>query len=161
RRPPKGAGWYRTSVEAETCSCDRPGELPAARGPPAEFDGTVDHVLSEKAARLPSAPGVYLWRDAAGRVLYVGKAADLRSRPRTYLAGRDARPLVQLLLRRAVDVEVIPTRTAAEALLLENTTIKRERPPYNLRLKDDKAYLVVRIDRDHEFPRLRLVRRIK
>src|SRR5262245_45375424 len=117
--------------------------------------------LAAKAARLPASPGVYLWKDADGRTLYVGKAADLRARVRTYLGGRDARPLVCLLMRRATDVEVVPTRNAAEALLLENTTIKKERPPYNLRLKDDKSYLVVRVDRDHPFPRLRLVRRIK
>src|SRR5204863_9594780 len=117
--------------------------------------------LTAKAARLPASAGVYLWKDVDGRVLYVGKAGDLKARVKTYLAGRDARPLVRLLLRRAADVDVIPTRTAAEALILENTTIKRERPPYNLRLKDDKAYLVVRIDRTHDFPRLRLVRRIK
>jgi len=116
--------------------------------------------LSAKAARLPSSPGVYAFKDAGGRTLYVGKAGDLRARVRTYLAGRDTRPLVRLFLRRAVDVDVVVTRTASEALLLENTRIKAELPPFNLRLKDDKAYLVVRVDRTHPFPRLRLVRRI-
>ena len=117
-------------------------------------------VLLERASRLPSAPGVYAFKDDAGRSLYVGKAGDLRARVRTYLSGNDTRPLISLVLRRAVDVEVVATRTASEALLLENTWIKRDRPPYNLRLKDDKSYLVLRVDRSHPFPRLRLVRRI-
>ena len=117
--------------------------------------------LAAKVDRLPASPGVYLWKDGEGRVLYVGKAGDLRARTKSYLAGRDTRPLVRLLMRRAVDVDAIPTRTASEALILENSTIKREQPPYNLRLKDDKAFLVVRVDRDHPFPRLRLVRRIR
>lgn len=116
--------------------------------------------LAAKAARLPTTPGIYLFKDADGRVLYVGKASDLKSRVRTYLAGRDSRPLVALFLRRAVDVEFVTTKSAAEALILENVRIKTDRPPYNLRLKDDKNYLVVRIDKTHDFPRLRLVRRI-
>lgn len=116
--------------------------------------------LVEKAARLPTSPGIYLFKDADGRVLYVGKASDLRARVRTYLLGRDTRPLVALFLRRAVDVDVVTTKSAAEALILENLRIKTERPPFNLRLKDDKNYLVVRIDTTHDFPRLRLVRRI-
>ncbi len=116
--------------------------------------------LAAKAARLPSGPGIYLFKDADGHALYVGKASDLKSRVRTYLAGRDSRPLVALFLRRAVDVDFITTKSAAEALILENVRIKTDRPPYNLRLKDDKNYLVVRIDKTHDFPRLRLVRRI-
>jgi excinuclease ABC subunit C len=116
--------------------------------------------LAERAARLPAGPGVYAFKDAAGRVLYVGKAADLRARVRSYVAGRDARPLVRLLMRRAVDVDVVATKSASEALLLENSRIKAEKPPYNLRLKDDKSYLVVRVDRSHPFPRVRLVRKI-
>jgi excinuclease ABC subunit C len=136
--------------------------VPAVAG---AYDARVDRPppsdLSAKVDRLPAKPGVYLWKDADGRVLYVGKAGDLRARTRSYLGGRDARPLVRLLMRRATDIDAIPTRTAAEAALLENDTIKRERPPYNLRLKDDKAFLVVRVDRAHAFPRLRLVRRIR
>ncbi len=117
--------------------------------------------LEARVARLPDEPGVYQWLDDAGRTLYVGKAARLRSRVRSYLGKGDGRPLVRLLMRRAVRVEVTTTATPSEALLLENTLIKRERPPYNLRLKDDKSYLLVRVDRSHTFPRLRLVRKIK
>ena len=118
--------------------------------------------LIERVKRLPTGPGVYRWRDATGRVLYVGKAANLRGRARSYLReGGDGRLLVRLLMRRATDVDAISTNTPEEALLLENTLIKQEKPPYNLRLKDDKSYLLVRVDRTHAFPRLRLVRKIK
>ena len=121
----------------------------------------VPDELREKASRLPNAPGIYLFRDREGRALYVGKASDLRARVRQYLGGQDTRPLIRLLLRRATDVEIVQTKSASEALILENSRIKSERPPYNLRLKDDKAYLVVRVDRTHAFPRLRLVRKIR
>jgi excinuclease ABC subunit C len=118
--------------------------------------------LRERARRIPTGPGVYRWLDAEGRVLYVGKAADLRARVRSYLGQRgDGRPLVHLLMRRAVDVDVVTTNTPEEALLLENTLIKQEKPPYNLRLKDDKSYLLLRVDRTHPFPRIRLVRKVK
>ncbi|MHC5009827.1 MAG: excinuclease ABC subunit UvrC, partial [Planctomycetota bacterium] len=100
-------------------------------------------------------------KDADGRILYVGKAANLRTRVASYLRGGDGRPLVRLLMRRAADLDIVATRTPEEALLLENTFIKKERPPYNLRLKDDKSYLLVRVDRTHPFPRLRLVRRAR
>jgi len=119
-------------------------------------------VLRERVARLPAEPGVYVWKDAHGRALYVGKAENLRSRVRSYLnEGGDGRPLIRLLMRRAADVDVIVCSSAGEALLLENTLIKQERPHYNLRLKDDKSYLLVRVDREHPFPRLRLVRKVK
>ena len=117
--------------------------------------------LGARIARIPTGPGVYLWKDDTGRVLYVGKATNLRQRLRSYLGRGDDRPLVHLLMRRAADVDVITTDSPDAALLLENTLIKKERPPYNLRLKDDKSYLLVRVDRKHPFPRLRLVRRVK
>lgn len=118
--------------------------------------------LETRVRRLPTGPGVYLWKDDANRTLYVGKATNLRARVRSYLRPRgEARPLVHLLMRRVVDVEAITTDTPEAALLLENTLIKKEKPPYNLRLKDDKSYLLVRVDRRHPFPRLLLVRRIK
>ena len=113
-------------------------------------------LLRERARRVPTGPGVYRWLDGQGRILYVGKAANLRPRVRSYLSKRgDGRPLVHLLMRRAADVDVISTNTPEEALLLENTLIKQAKPPYNLRLKDDKSYLLVRVDRTHAFPRCR------
>ena len=107
---------------------------------------------------VPAKPGVYLFRDAAERVLYVGKARDLRARLRSYRRpGGDGRLMVRFLETQAERVETIVTRTEQEALLLEDTLIKQHKPPHNVRLKDDKSFLMLRID-DEPFPRLKLVR---
>jgi excinuclease ABC subunit C len=121
----------------------------------------VAEVVREKAARLPRSPGVYLFLDARNRVLYVGKAADLRSRVRQYLAGSDERRQVPVFLARSRDLDFQVTRTEAEALLLENTLIKRHRPHWNVRLRDDKAYPCLRLDTTHRFPRFTVVRRFR
>jgi len=110
---------------------------------------------------FPRASGVYLMSDARGKVLYVGKAKNLRARLHNYAApGGDGRPQVPHLLRRVAEVRCIVTATEKEALLLENTLIKERRPPYNIFLRDDKEYLLLRIDRKEEFPRPELVRRV-
>jgi excinuclease ABC subunit C len=124
-------------------------------------DPILPEAVVEKAAALPRSPGVYLFRDGRGAVLYVGKAADLRARVRQYLAGGDGRAQVPHFLARTRDLDFLVTRTEAEALLLENTLIKRHRPPWNVRLRDDKAYPCLRLDLRHEFPRLTLVRRFR
>ncbi len=99
--------------------------------------------------------------DAAGRILYVGKAKDLRSRIRNYTSpGGDGRPQIPHLVRQAASVRCIVTATEKEALLLENTLIKKHRPRFNVFLRDDKEYLLVRIDRQETFPRPSLVRRV-
>jgi len=104
-------------------------------------------------------PGVYLFRDADGRVLYVGKAGNLRSRLRSYRRpGGDGRLGVLFLERDAASVETIVTRTDAEAVLLEDVLIKQHKPPHNVRLKDDKSFLMLRLDLDERFPRLKFVR---
>ena len=113
---------------------------------------------SEGLQAVPERPGVYLFRGAAGAVLYVGKARDLRSRLATYRAGGDGRINLRFLERDAAEVETIVTRTEQEALLLEDELIKRHRPPHNVRLKDDKSFLMIRIDLDERFPRLKFVR---
>jgi excinuclease ABC subunit C len=117
--------------------------------------------VAAKAAALPRGPGVYLFKDGAGRILYVGKAADLRARVRQYVAGGDGRAQVPHFLARTRDLAFLVTRTEAEALLLENTLIKRHRPPWNVRLRDDKAYPCLRLDLRHRFPRLTVVRRFR
>ncbi len=119
--------------------------------------------LLDKVAALPTTPGVYLLKDAGGRILYVGKATNLRSRVRTYLDADTAaeRPHLAPFLRRWRDVQVIETRGAAEALMLENSFIKKERPPANVKLRDDKRYLCLRIDMRHDFPRITLVRKFQ
>jgi excinuclease ABC subunit C len=122
---------------------------------------SVPAAVAAKAEALPRGPGVYLFRDGEGRVLYVGKAADLRARVRQYVAGGDGRAAVPHLLSRTRDLDFLVTRTEAEALLLENTLIKRHRPPWNVRLRDDKAYPCLRLDLRHRFPRLTVVRRFR
>ncbi len=107
---------------------------------------------------VPERPGVYLFKEGT-RVLYVGKASNLRSRLMSYRRpGADGRPNVQFLDRDATDVETIVTRTEGEALLLEDTLIKQHQPPHNIRLKDDKSFLMLRLDLDERFPRLKFVR---
>lgn len=109
---------------------------------------------------VPAAPGCYVFRSLEGEALYVGKAKDLRSRVRSYLKeGGDGRPLIPFLARKAARVETIVTPTEAEAILLEDTLIKRFKPPFNLRLKDDKQYLLLRLDPQAEYPRLEWVRK--
>lgn len=120
-----------------------------------DYPWTPELELSAVAER----PGVYLFRDEEGKVLYVGKSRSLRSRLSTYRTpGGDGRIGVRFLERDARRVETIVTRTEQEALLLEDSLIKQFRPPHNVRLKDDKSFLMVRVDLDETFPRLKLVR---
>jgi len=117
--------------------------------------------LAERADALPNGPGVYLFKTAAGRVLYVGKAQNLRARVRSYLGGGDGRPHIPLLMDRSEDVDVIVTVSVKDALLLENELIKRHKPPFNVRLRDDKQYLALRLDPRETWPRLTQVRRFR
>jgi excinuclease ABC subunit C len=116
--------------------------------------------LAEKVDALPTEPGVYLFKSARGKVLYVGKAQNLRSRVRSYLTpGGDGRLQVPRLVQQTRDVEVLVLPTVKDALLLENELIKQYKPTFNVRLRDDKQYLVLRLDPAEEWPRLTMVRR--
>ncbi len=116
--------------------------------------------IADKVARFPEEPGVYVFVDGAGKALYVGKAAKLRSRVRSYLKpGGDGRWLLPFVEEQAEDVEFTATRTEREALLLENTIIKKRKPTYNVKLKDDKSFLLLRLDRTEPWPWFRFVRR--
>ncbi|MFM7297833.1 MAG: GIY-YIG nuclease family protein, partial [Planctomycetota bacterium] len=107
---------------------------------------------------VPEKPGVYLFRDDAGGVLYVGKARKLKSRLRSYRRpGGDGRLLIRFMEDVAASVETIVTRTEGEALLLEDALIKQHQPPHNIRLKDDKSFRMLRLDNE-EFPRFKFVR---
>jgi len=117
--------------------------------------------LAERAEALPTGPGVYLFRGASGAVLYVGKAQNLRARVRSYVSGGDGRVRIPLLLERARDVDVVVTPTVKEALLLENELIKRHKPVFNVRFRDDKQYLALRLDPRDTWPRLVPVRRFR
>ena len=108
---------------------------------------------------IPEQPGVYLFQDERGKVLYVGKAADLRARLRSYRRmGSDERGFIRFMEQDARSVETIVTRTVKEALLLEDSLIKTHKPDHNIRLKDDKSFLMLRLDLDERFPRLKFVR---
>ncbi|MGE3175426.1 MAG: excinuclease ABC subunit UvrC [Planctomycetota bacterium] len=120
----------------------------------------MDPRIADKVARFPDGPGVYVFVDARGQALYVGKAADLRARVRSYLRpGGDGRPQLRFLEHEAADVEFVATANEPEALLLENTVIKKRQPRYNIKLKDDKAFLLLRLDPNEPWPWYRLVRR--
>ena len=116
--------------------------------------------LSEKIATLPALPGVYLFKDPRGEVLYVGKAVNLASRVRSYLSHDPQRPQMDEMRERAVDVDTILTGSEVEALLLESTLIRQHRPHYNILLKDDKSFPFVKLSVQEEWPRLSVTRRV-
>ena len=116
--------------------------------------------LKEKLANLPPRPGVYLMRDKTSKVIYVGKARDLRARVRAYFNHGDERSQIQFLLRRVDDVETLVTNNDKEALILENNLIKQYKPRYNIRLKDDKSYLSIKVTTEHAWPRIFTTRKI-
>lgn len=109
----------------------------------------------------PTDPGVYLMKNKSGRVVYVGKAVNLRNRLRQYFSGADPRPFARRLSRFLGSVETVITRNEKEALLLENRLIKAHQPRYNVKLRDDKNFLSLRIDTKAEWPRIQVVRRQK
>lgn len=109
--------------------------------------------LQEKLAKLPDRPGVYLFKDEAGRVLYVGKAVSLRKRVLSYFR-RPAGGKVSRLIREAADLDWIIAGSEAEALLVESSLIKEKSPKYNVLLKDDKSYPYLKVTAEEEFPRL-------
>ena len=121
-----------------------------------------ENQLQFNPASYPAASGVYLMRGEKDQVLYVGKANNLRKRLRSYFSSAgDGRPHIRFLVQQMRRIETIVTDTEKEALLLENTLIKKHRPRYNIRLRDDKTYVSLRIDFNEEFPFLQIVRRVK
>src|SRR5690606_19714483 len=152
------------------------GRVPRGRGsagtrrgwappPPAVREGAVttsDAVLrlQRKVDTLPDTAGVYLWKDAAGEVIYVGKAKNLRARVRSYLQPeRATSPKDELLRRLIADVETIVVESEAQSLLLENNLIKEYQPRLNVRLKDDKSYPSIAVTVREPFPRVLVTRR--
>ena len=116
--------------------------------------------LQRRLDTLPEGPGVYLWKDAAGDVLYVGKAKRLRNRVRSYFATDfPTSPRNQLLQRLIADVETIVVPSEAQSLILENNLIKEYRPRFNVRLKDDKSYPSIAVTLSEPFPRVLVTRR--
>jgi excinuclease ABC subunit C len=117
--------------------------------------------LSEKLKHLPDRPGVYLFRDAEGKVIYVGKAVSLKNRVRSYFhAGAGHSPKIRLMIERAAGFEYIVTDSEVEALILEANLIKEHRPRYNILLRDDKSYPYLRVTLHEDFPRVHTTRRV-
>ena len=118
-------------------------------------------LAEQRLQATPERPGVYLMKDARGAVLYVGKASVLRNRLRSYFGSPAAQPgKTRRMMGHVRDFEYIVTDTEAEALILENTLIKRYKPRYNARLKDDKTYPYLKIDLNEDFPRVYITRRV-
>ncbi len=121
----------------------------------------LPEIAEQKLATLPTSPGVYVFRGKENVVLYVGKAKSLRSRVRSYFqsGNSDDRFFIPILREQLTDLETFVTKSEKEAAILENNLIKEYRPRFNVKLRDDKEYLSLKLDATEEWPRLRLVRR--
>lgn len=118
--------------------------------------------IQETLKNLPDSPGVYIMRDLANKVIYVGKAKILKNRVKSYFQHREDRDVkTATLVSNVESLEYIVTRTEEEALILENTLIKKYKPKYNILLKDDKTYPHIRISVQEEYPRIEIVRKVQ
>ncbi|MCS6305296.1 MAG: excinuclease ABC subunit UvrC [Nitrospira sp.] len=122
----------------------------------------MTELLQSKLAHLPGSPGVYLFKNEHGDIIYIGKAAVLADRVRSYFQkGADHNPKTGLLVGHITDVETMVTRSELEALILESNLVKRHKPRFNIVLRDDKQYPYVRLPIKDDFPRLSIVRRVQ
>lgn len=118
--------------------------------------------LKEKLDALPTKPGVYLMKDAGGNILYVGKAVNLRARVRSYFhASAGHSPKIERLVAGIAGIDFIVTASELEALILESNLIKRHKPRYNVRLKDDKRYPYIKVTWQEDYPKVQIVRRMR
>jgi len=118
--------------------------------------------LHQKIRTLPTSPGVYLYKNADGQIIYVGKANNLRSRVRSYfLEGAAANAKTGTLLREAVDLDYVVVDNEKEALALENNLIKQKKPRYNILLRDDKTYPYIKLTIGERYPRVFPTRRLR
>src|SRR6185295_3003641 len=139
-------------------SSNRRGDAP----PPLQSDDPVSIGLKRAIAALPAQPGVYLFRDQRGDLLYVGKAKRLDQRVRSHFQDpASLGPKQVALIRRVANVEFIAVDSEIDALILESTLVREQQPPYNIHLKDDKRYPYIRVSWQEPYPRLSIVRRIE
>mgnify|MGYP000955257536 FL=1 len=118
-------------------------------------------LVAEKLKLLPDSPGVYIMKDAHGKIIYVGKAIVLKNRVRQYFqSSRNQAPKVRAMVSHVADFETIMTANEVESLILEANLIKKHRPRYNIRLKDDKSYPYVKVTVQEEYPRVFITRRV-
>src|SRR4030042_1306123 len=120
------------------------------------------NLLEQKIGHLPTQPGVYLFKDRQGTILYVGKAGNIRHRVRSYFQKPSEKGTkTSVMLEKVADIETIVTDTEKEALILEDNLVKEHHPRYNVKLRDDKRYPCLRLSVEEEFPTLSIVRKIK
>jgi excinuclease ABC subunit C len=132
------------------------------RSEAAASESTGPAAVADRISAFPHLPGIYMFKDTDGAILYVGKARDLRKRIGNYFRGGDAVDVkTRIMLSRAADLEYAVTSSEKDALLLEASLIKKHRPRYNVVLRDDKNYLSIRIDPRDPYPRLDIVRRFQ
>lgn len=122
----------------------------------------MNEVIAQKLKDLPSQPGVYLMRSQSGELLYIGKARSLKNRVRQYFGSpKNKTQKVLIMVSKIADFDYIITRNEIEALVLENNLIKKHKPPYNILLKDDKAYPFIKIRVKDDYPKIEVVRKLK
>ena len=114
--------------------------------------------VAEQIGSVPDAPGVYLWKDAAGDVLYVGKAKSLRKRMRQYTSGQDEREKIPLMMEQVATFDYVVTETEVESLVLEKNLIRQFHPPYNVDYRDDKSYPFIALTLEDPFPAIKFTR---
>ncbi len=117
--------------------------------------------ISEQLRGLPPTPGVYIFKDAEGNIIYVGKAANLRHRASSYFGAGPLTPKIRRMVSRVADLEYFVTASEQEALILELNLIKQHHPRYNVRLKDDKTFPYLKINLDEDWPRVHITRTLK
>ena len=126
------------------------------------MDEQPKEIVTEKLKQLPRRPGVYLMKDERGKIIYIGKAIDLRQRVRSYFqAPQKLAPKVRALVEKICDLDYTVTDTEVEALILESNLIKEYRPRYNIDLKDDKQYPYLRVTLQENYPRIHVARRVE
>ena len=122
----------------------------------------VNDKIKAKVEALPDSPGVYRWKDKDGRIIYVGKAKNLKNRVRSYVReDKNRSPKVAAMIRHADDLDITMTATEMEALILECNLIKEIHPKYNISLRDDKSYPYVKLTTGEEWPRIFVTRNIR
>ena len=121
---------------------------------------TSSDLLQQKLDTLPAKPGCYLYMDSAGKVIYVGKAVNLRNRVRSYFHETVDSPKTRELVKHIADLDTIIVGSELEALILEMNLIKKHRPKYNVRLKDDKRYPYIKVHYADPFPKVTVTRRM-
>ena len=119
-------------------------------------------ILKDKLKNLITSPGVYLMKDARHKVIYVGKAKNLKNRVKSYFQkSTDDRLYTEYLVRRVADIDFVLTETEKEALILENNLIKQFKPKFNINLRDDKTFISIKLEVSNKFPYPKVVRQIE